>query len=100
MVEWLQSKRAHQGCAFSSVSLGSPLLFQMETLQARNYAENRCKIFSLISVVKLLIYSLCVTYLITVKLVRDEDVNRVFSVLSVVGSGSVLSQIIWKIRLL
>ena len=53
------------------------LLFQMETLLARNYyAGNRSKIFSLISVVKLFLkYSMCVTYLITVKLVRDENVK-------------------------
>ena len=57
------------------------LLFQMETLLARNcYARNRSKIFSLISVGNLFLksilkYSMCVTYLITVKLVRDEDVK-------------------------
>ena len=41
-----------------------------------NYAENLCKIFSLISVVKFFLkYLLCVTYLIKIKLVRDEDIK-------------------------
>ena len=84
------------------------LLFQMETLLARNYyARNRSKIFSLISVGNLFLksilkYSMCVTYLITVKLVRDEDVKpRVHSRLlsfPLGGSGVILPQKILKMR--
>ena len=82
------------------------LLFQMETLLARNYyARNRSKIFSLISVGNLFLksilkYSMCVTYLITVKLVRDEYVKpRVHSrfwSFPLGGSGGILPQKILK----
>ena len=75
------------------------LLFQIETLLARNYYARNVGNLFLKSSLK---YSMCVTYLITVKLVRDDDVKpRVhsrFRSFPLVGSGGILPQKILKMR--